>query len=177
MSLKFGRKALDGWILSGTLLALLLIPMTALTPTAQAETLDVQRGDLYMISTIRGEAWTKINGEVVNVSLTVELTCEVTEVYGDIVLFRLKGGYITLNQTTYEVSSANWRGIYNRQSERAIVEGYASNSEGGRLYFIFHAKDIAHTQGGTFMKAVGGLRDPGAIHWLAKLILWRYRLG
>ena len=145
--------------------------------TVQAFSADSKVGDIYMVSTVKGKAWAKVDGEIVEVPVTVELVCKVTETLPDVVLFRPVMGTIVLNNVAYHVNQAWWRGIYFKYSERALIEGSASNDEGNTMYFIIHAKDKVHTQGGTLMKAIGGIRDLEGIRWKTELILWRYKFG
>lgn len=159
------------------LVALSFIVMAVATSPAQALSMDAGVGDIYMVSTICGKAWARVGDEIVEVPVTVELTCEVTETFSDAILFKPISGSIVLNGTVYEVNQAWWRGIYVKHSERALIQGSASNEEGDTLHFILHTKDREHTQGGTFMKALGGIRDPNCLYWKTELLLWRYKLN
>ena len=159
------------------LMAIPIIAMALLMSPVQAFSADSEVGDVYMVSTIKGKAWARIDGEIVAVPVTIELTCKVTEEFHNIVLFKPVRGNIVLNGTVYQVNQAWWRGIYYRCSERALIQGSASDSEGNTLYFILHTKDRAYTQGGTFMNAVGGMRDPNGVYWRTELLLWRYKFN
>lgn len=132
--------------------------MTSFSPV-QALSYESGVGDIYMVSTIIGRVWTRIEGELVEISMTVELTCRVTETFPDVVLFKPVTGTIVINETVYHVNQAWWRGIYYKRNEWALIEGSATSDDGKTIHFILHTRDVEHYQGGTFMKAVGGIRD------------------
>ena len=172
-NVKLKRKSLMSVLMIAVSFSMVMMSFS----TAQAFSDESGVGDIYMVSTIIGRAWTRIEGELVKGSITVELTCRVTETFPDLVLFKPVIGTIVMNDTIYHVNQAWWRGIFYKRNECALIEGSATSDDGETIHFILHTRDVEHYQGGTFMKAVGGIRDSNQMYWKTRLHLWRYKFN
>jgi len=154
------------------MLALVVIPVFADPLTTNAKV-----GDVYIVTTIEGKAKAFVGGKLLTVPASVELKCQITEVYRDWVFFKVTWGKITVDGGEYMVQSEWWRGVYNKSSNEGRYHGWAVDSAGHRAYFILHVSDKKPTQEGCFMEMDGLFKDPCGVYWKLKLLTYRYKLN
>ncbi|MBS7626926.1 hypothetical protein KEJ51_07845 [Candidatus Bathyarchaeota archaeon] len=158
--------------LVATMIAL-LIPAPALAVSIEPE---VKVGEVYVVSTITGVAKAYIGGREVTLPAILEMRCRVTEVGARFVLFRVAGGTLRLGETAYNIVDGWWRGIYDKKTERSLVEITAVDGTDGRIHVILTGDDARHTPGGTFMVIIGFLKDHDNVYWRLRIMAWRFRL-
>ncbi|GEM_PF-2033849 len=160
------------------ILAAIMLVLLAPTPVlAVPSELQATVGDVYVLSTITGKAEACVGGQQVVVPAVLELKCRVTEVGARFVLFRIMDGTLRLDQTTYAIVGGWWRGVYDKNTEKSLVEATATDGSGARIHFILVGDDARHTVGGTYMIIQGGLKDPQGIVWRLNIEAWRFRVA
>ena len=164
--------------------ALVLVPVALLSlfvagflmaPISADPILNASVGDRYAISTVVGEAKARINGEEVSVPASVELLCEVSEVHGNWIFFRIVYGTIKINETVYAITSDWWVGAYYKVLRNATYEG-RGEGEGGTLHFVLRSRDRRPTHEGCFLKIWGTARDPEAVYWSLDVKAYRTKV-
>jgi len=163
--------------LLGLTALLILAPSMMITPALASSFNDASIGDKYAIITIKGEAKTKIQGQVITTPASVELIMEVTEIYQDWILFKVNRGEIEVDGVTYYVISGWWRGSHNKITHIGQYEGWAQDNNGNNVYFIIRTSDLNQTQEGCFMGMKGAFRDPEGNYWLLNLLTYRFKMN
>ncbi|NWG09272.1 MAG: hypothetical protein HXX80_03010 [Nitrososphaerales archaeon] len=155
---------------------LMLVPSMIIVPAMATSPSDTSVGDRYAVITIKGEAKTKIQGQLITAPPSVELLVEVRETYQEWVLFKVNCGEIEVDGVTYQVVSGWWRGSYNRATHVGIYEGWARDGNGNNVYFILRTLDLRQTQEGCFMGIGGTFRDPNGNYWSLNLLTYRFEV-
>ncbi len=137
--------------------------------------LQSKHGDVYVISTISGNAKTWTNGQRIVVPAILEMKCRVTEVTEKLVLFKIECGTLKIDETTYRIIGGWWRGIYHKGTEKSMIEATAIDETGTRIHFILFGNDARHTPGGTYMTILGGLKDSDGKYWKLSIRAWRFK--
>ncbi|MCP8317854.1 MAG: hypothetical protein H3Z51_13490 [archaeon] len=163
--------------LLGLTALLILVPSMMITPALASSLNDASIGDKYTIITIKGEAKTKIQGQVIIAPACVKLIVEVTETYQDWILFKVNYGEIEVNGVTYNVISGWWRGSYNKITHVGQYEGWAQDNNGNNVYYILRTLDLKQTQEGCFMRMKGAFKDPEGNYWLLNLLTYRFKIN
>ncbi len=163
--------------LLGLTALLILVPSMMITPALAISLNDASIGDKYAIITIKGEAKTKNQGQVITTPASVELIVEVKETYQDWVLFKVNCGKIEVNEITYNVISEWWRGSYNKITHVGQYEGWAQDNDGNNVYFVLRTSDLKQTQEGCFMRMKGAFKDPEGNYWLLNLLTYRFKIN
>ncbi len=163
--------------LTVTALLLLFSAQIITISLASDPMMNANPGDVFMVATVAGQARTKVNGETIVTSASLELVVEVREVVGSLVFFKVKSGYIEVNETTYKIKKEWDRGVYNKITRTANYEGYGEKDDGQKVYFILHSKDRRRTHEGTLMDVTGGFRDTDKLYWRLSLLTYRYKYG
>jgi len=156
--------------------ALLMLALVVVPVFADPLTTNAKVGDVYIVTTIEGDAKAFVQGKVVTVPASVELRCQITEVHRDWVFFKVTRGEIVVDGREYMISREWWRGVYNRNSNEAYYQGWAVDGAGHRAFFILHTLDKRPTQEGCFMEMNGVFRDPCGVYWRLELLTYRYKL-
>jgi hypothetical protein len=108
-------------------------------------------GDRYLLTTIRGQAKTWIDGHWAIGPANIQLLVQVTYVGPNNVVFRVLSGTFQINNRPYTVDVGHWRGDYNRITNTAVYQGPATAPDGRQGYFVLYGKDTGSTQQGVFM--------------------------
>jgi len=163
--------------LLGLTALLILAPSMMMAPALASSIDDASIGDKYAIITIKGEAKTKILGQVITTPASVELLVEVKEIYQEWILFKVNWGEIEVDGVTYHVIGGWWRGSYNKITHIGQYEGWAQDDSGNNVYFIIRTSDLRQTQEGCFMRMKGAFRDPDGNYWLLNLLTYRFKIN
>ena len=166
------KKVYVGLGLLAILLAAGVVPLLAMPPV-----FDASVGDIYLVSTIKGHARAVINGEPVRLKASVQLTVLVTEVHKDLIAFKVTAGSIVINGTRYSIEEDWERGVYNKKTRSATYEGWGTDPEGRKVYFILHSVDKRRSWSGVLMKMTGVFKDPEGISWELDLKTLRSKLS
>ena len=158
-------------ILVAAMLTLILPAQVSALP----QELQTKIGNVYVVSTITGEAKTIVGGQTIVVPAVLELKCRVTWVGDRFILFRIEGGSLRLDQTTCKIIDGWWRGAYDKGTEKSVIEAYAVDGAGVRIHFILFGDDARHTVGGTYMTIRGGLKDGQGNYWSVNIKAWRFK--
>jgi len=153
------------------MLALVVIPVFADPLTTNARV-----GDVYIVTTIEGEAKAFLEGKVVTVPASVELRCQITEVHRDWIFFKVTWGKTVIDGHQYMVLREWWRGVYNKNSNEGCYQGWAVDGAGRRAHFILHTLDKRPTHEGCFMEMNGVFKDLCGVYWRLELLTYRYKL-
>jgi len=164
--------------LLGLTALIILAPAMMITPAfASSLPEDASVGDRYAVITMKGIARTRVEGEIVTVSASVELVVEVTEAYQNWVLFKVNCGKIEVDSVTYTVIGGWWRGSYNKDTNVGNYQGWAQDGDGNNIYFILHTVDLRPTEEGCFMRMKGAFRDSDGTYWALNLLTYRFKLN
>lgn len=162
--------------LLGLTALMIMAPSMMITPALASSLNDASIGDKYAIITIKGEAKTKIQGQVITTPASVELSVEVKEIYGNWILFKVNWGAIEVDGVTYDVIGGWWRGSHNKITHVGQYEGWAQDEYSNNVYFVLHTFDLKQTQEGCFMRMNGAFKDPEGNYWLLNLLTYRFKI-
>jgi len=134
-------------------------------------------GNQFVITTIRGEARTWIDGHWLTAPANLQLQVQVTFAGPYNVVFRVLSGTFQVNDKTYAVDSGHWRGDYNLETHTTIYQGPATAPNGGTGYFVLYAQDTGAGSPGVFMNISSDFLGEYGSLWHVQLSAYRYGLG
>lgn len=150
IDMKLGVKVVAPAVLLA-ILAVMILPATYAEPMDDPES-------LYSVTSTRGFALMRVEGEVVRVDASLTATVKVLTVWKNVTVFAVVDGQLKIGDNTYNIARGWWIGLYHKPSGRALYEGLAVNDE-GKVGFIFHSRDLAETEDGTTMRIIGAFRE------------------
>jgi len=134
-------------------------------------------GNQYMLTTIRGNARTWFDGQLLTGSANLQLQVQVTFVGPHNIVFKVLSGTFQVRDKTYTIDVGHWRGDYNRDTHTAIYQGPATAPDGRYGYFILYGQDTNGVQQGAYMSVSSDFRGEYGALWHVGLTTYRYILN
>lgn len=159
------------------LTSVVMISLMATSAFADPWTTNAGLGDVYAVTTIRGEARTIVDGHVVVRPADLQLNIRVAEINDDWIGFRVLSGTIQIGDHVFHVVREWWRGLYNKDRGIAVYEGWGRDANGQLIHFVFRSVDVRQTQQGCFMDVTEMVRGPGGHYWKLDLKAYRFRVN
>lgn len=159
-------------LMSFVMVSVMIASVTA-DPLKTNATID----DIYAVTTIRGEARTVVNGQVIVRQADLQLKIGIAEINSDWIGFKVVSGSIQIGARVFYVVSERWRGLYNRDRHTSVYEGWAKDTEGHVIYFAFRSVDVSQTQQGCFMDINELVRGLEGHYWKLELKAYRFKVN
>jgi hypothetical protein len=159
------------------LVSAVMVSVMMASVTADPLTTNATIDDTYTVTTIRGEARTVVNGQVIVRQADLQLKIGIAEINNDWIGFKVVSGSIQIGTRVFCVVSERGRGLYSRNRRTSVCEGWAKDTEGNLIYFTFRSIDISQTQQGCFMDINELVRGPEGHYWKLDLKAYRFKVN